>query len=429
MIIIIKFITIFIGTITVTKSILDYFKKKNSNIIIYPEAVFYFFFYVPIILDLIFGSPVYPSIYWGFIETHDNFFTEIIYCIIILYILLMFRYFQKKNVYTISFNVDNKNLGRFLIAALMVLVLYCLYKVINLDIVEIVMNYEMRYYDSLEISNIKILCFVIVVLVITILALENQINLIVFKFMVLMPVSIFAFMLNGKRAVVFLFIVSLGFIVVLKRIFESKTCYAIFLIILVCSALLFQKFYSDKIFPDISSFEESYTSYRVNYGRDDTLKMAIYSELNGDDEIKILEYRGQTLLYYLTFYINRDNWEDKPYPYAVYFTSALVGLKEPQNIGWAMTTSIFDELLSNFSWIGIFLAPFIINRFCKFMVKRSYDTIGKANLLLAILLSVLAIAVQISAFLVFYILLVVLLIIQKCKKEICKYKGKTSIAK
>jgi hypothetical protein len=131
--------------------------------------------------------------------------------------------------------------------------------------------------------------------------------------------------------------------------------------------------------------------------------------------------------YYLTFYINRDNWEDKPYPYAVYFTSALVGLKEPQNIGWAMTNFNFDELLSNFSWIGIFLAPFIINRFCKFMVKRAmiYHWQGEF-LLLAILLSVLAIAVQISAFFVFYILLVVLLIIQKCKKEIGKYKAKTN---
>jgi hypothetical protein len=338
----------------------------------------------------------------------------------------MFRYFQRKNVYTISFNVENKNLGRILIAALMILVLYCLYKVIQIDIVKIVMSYEMRYYKSFEVSTLKNLSFIIVILVITILALENQISIMVFKFMTLMPLTFLAFMLNGKRAVVFLFVVGLGFIVILKRIFKSKTSYAIFLILLICSTLLFQKFYGDKLFSDISSFEDAYTSYRINYGRDDTLKMAIYSELYGDNGIKILEYRGQTLLYYLTFYIDRDNWLDKPYPYAVYFTSTLIGFKEPQNIGWAMTTSIFDELLSNFSWIGILLAPFLINRFCKFMVKRSYDTIGKANLLLAILLSVLVVAVQISAFLVFYLLLVVLLIIQKCKKEIGKYKAKIS---
>ena len=78
------------------------------------------------------------------------------------------------------------------------------------------------------------------------------------------------------------------------------------------------------------------TNMRVDYGRDDVTKMAIYAELY-PDELEILEYPFQSFLFTATMYVPREWWSDKPWPYAVYATSALIQIPS-QYVGWGMTT-------------------------------------------------------------------------------------------
>lgn len=98
--------------------------------------------------------------------------------------------------------------------------------------------------------------------------------------------------------------------------------------------------------------------YRIDYARDSPLLMAISSELR-PGVLTILEFRGQSYLYNLLALVPRDFLSNKPYPYSYYFTSALFELP-PQNLGWGMTTSIFDEAVANLGLWGLVAAPIAI---------------------------------------------------------------------
>jgi len=54
----------------------------------------------------------------------------------------------------------------------------------------------------------------------------------------------------------------------------------------------------------------------------------------------------------------------KPLTYACYFTSAMRG-SSPQDWGWGMTTSIFDEAIANGSWFGLLAASLVIGILCR----------------------------------------------------------------
>jgi hypothetical protein len=91
--------------------------------------------------------------------------------------------------------------------------------------------------------------------------------------------------------------------------------------------------------------------------------MAIFAELH-PSTMSILEFRGQSLIFYATAYIPRAMWPGKPLTYACYFTSAMLG-SSPQDWGWGMTTSIFDEALANGSWLGLLAASLVIGVLCR----------------------------------------------------------------
>lgn len=105
-----------------------------------------------------------------------------------------------------------------------------------------------------------------------------------------------------------------------------------------------------------SSFA-AYTNARIDYGRDDAIKLTIFAELN-PEVVQILEHRGQSLLFYLTAWIPREVWPEKPLPYAQYFTSALFQ-QPPREWGWSMTTSCLEEAIANFGWLGMLLGPMV----------------------------------------------------------------------
>src|SRR5690606_38485629 len=77
---------------------------------------------------------------------------------------------------------------------------------------------------------------------------------------------------------------------------------------------------------------DPYTSLRLNMGRDHTVKYTLYKEYVEDD--MILEHRGQSFLFGLTFFVPRSRWEEKPYPYAVYFVTSVLNMP-PEPIGWS----------------------------------------------------------------------------------------------
>lgn len=130
-----------------------------------------------------------------------------------------------------------------------------------------------------------------------------------------------------------------------------------------------------------------YVNSRIDYGRDSVIKQAIFAELN-PDRLRILEYRGQSLVFYSLFFVPRSLWPGKPYPYAVYVTAAM--MRAPlRDYRWGVTTSILDEAIANFGWAGLVIGPMIPARICAVGDRRRSPFVAILTVTIASLLLVL----------------------------------------
>lgn len=180
----------------------------------------------------------------------------------------------------------------------------------------------------------------------------------------MVPWLLLAIWLNGKRYIVVLSIFLVSYLLwdrgLLrgKRLLLAGTAIVVFMGIY---SFMYQSLYRGHNLTDSTRW---YENVRMDYGRDDVIKLAIYAELR-PEVVRILEYRGQSLLFYSVFYVPRDFWQQKPYPYAVYSTSAISMFSKPRQLGWGITTSILDEAIANFSWAGMAIGPLVIALICR----------------------------------------------------------------
>jgi hypothetical protein len=104
-----------------------------------------------------------------------------------------------------------------------------------------------------------------------------------------------------------------------------------------------------------------YENFRIDYGRDDVIKLAICAELN-PHALRILEYRGQSLEIIATMLLPRRFWPDKTPSYPAHVTLQAMG-QMPR--GGGLTTSVLEEAIANFSWLGCLLGPLLIAAVCR----------------------------------------------------------------
>ena len=134
-----------------------------------------------------------------------------------------------------------------------------------------------------------------------------------------------------------------------------------------------------------------YTGVRVDFGRDPGIMQAIRAELDGPEN-RILEFRGESLLFNLAMFVPRTVWPTKPWPYAVYDTARALGLNRASSIGWGVTTSWLGESIANFGWAGFLLGPLALALLCRVgdgtgdPVVR-YMTVNVGSLLMAVQLA------------------------------------------
>lgn len=107
-----------------------------------------------------------------------------------------------------------------------------------------------------------------------------------------------------------------------------------------------------------------YANARVDFGRDAVTKLAIYAELY-PEKVRILQHRGQSFLFDLTIYVPRTMWANKPWPYAVYVTAAMLLMPTAEPLTWGVTTSILEEAIANVGWLGMLLGPLVIVGLCR----------------------------------------------------------------
>lgn len=96
----------------------------------------------------------------------------------------------------------------------------------------------------------------------------------------------------------------------------------------------------------------------IDFGRTDVLKLALYRELSAD-EVPILASRGQSLEILISrIPLLNLGPNVKPPTYGEQAMTAARRATPPG--GGGITTSIHDEAIANFSWLGVLIAPAIL---------------------------------------------------------------------
>lgn len=401
-------------------SLYRFFGKRNENLIIFPMAVVYVFYYLPVLLDVTMGPPVFKEFRYGFIVSHNDFWTEIFYLGVISFIILAFWILQRKSYRLVFYSKPETIVKCVSIAAEFLSICLAIYGVFS-GYGKMIAGMQMRYVTDELGKDLKTFGLIIMFLVLLILFLEKRKKVFMMKLLFNIPLLIWACLMNGKKTIIVIGLAGIFLVVLLNRYFQSIYLY----IVLGCGILIAGIFMINvytKSYSLSGGFQESYESFRIIYGRDCSLKYAIYNELY--ESHNILEYRGQTLLFYIStlLLVRRGIWSAKPYPYATYFTSRYMNFHELKLLGFTMTTSIVDEFISNFGFWGILLVPFWVNMFCRLARsrKKGVNTIlNDITLILGVLLAMLLFAVQMSAFIYIYILFFVIVVIREFS---CRFK-------
>jgi hypothetical protein len=135
-----------------------------------------------------------------------------------------------------------------------------------------------------------------------------------------------------------------------------------------------------------------YENSRIDYGRDQNLKAALYCELS-DGTAHILDYPGQTMAFYLTMYLPRSIWPGKPFTYATYLTAYALKVR-PAIMAWGLTTSVLDEAVANFGWAGLLIGPMTFTLLCR-ICDHSKDPLVKV---VGMIVACLSMTVELVAF-------------------------------
>lgn len=152
---------------------------------------------------------------------------------------------------------------------------------------------------------------------------------------------------------------------------------------------LFSTYYQDNVREE-TAIAADYDVFRIDYGRDNQTMMSIYAAQN-PDTMRILPAAGHTLPLYFGQLVPSSVWPEKPMPYSQYFTSALF-LSPPQLWGWGMTTSWFEEWISNIGLAGCVVAPSVLGMLCRIPDRATSAISRTAATVVLVMLVVLEVA-------------------------------------
>lgn len=371
-------ITLVFCSLILTDSIVFLF-RRGINVIAIVFIFFYLIFILPVGLDLLFGIPDY-SRFHGFEASFNDELVNLTYLTFLMFTSLLFKLTRGNKVFNFEFEPNNK----FIVISLLI-ALSPVFFVLFAPSIELYALYggaPLRGYNIEQgdfhsyLASLTMLSSICIAYLLVYSYKKNW--FLFFLVLLVLPIDIW---LHGKRIIFILFVTSLIFIVfITTRKLNFKT--ASLALSMFISVFLFSSWYQNTVrdFSD-ESFDSKYLNMRVDYSRDQRVKMALYSSLYPDD-MQILEYPGQSFVFTSTFLIPRSVWSDKPWPYPHYFTSAMLYLP-PDRTAWTMTTSWFDEFISNFGLFGILIGPLSFIYFIKLGTNKNNPYLSLLTLMLA----------------------------------------------
>ena len=372
----------------------------NRDSIYFVFLVYYFFFGLPLLLDLVLGQPLLQEFYTVHLVQADE-RASIIYCIYVSMVPVLWWYTARGKATARDRepdSVDHTDLSalasrfRPFLYLLIVSPLFALLLAPNPQIYSsygavITNNFNGSGDDASYYANIQLSAVLCILGVTGLIASFRRITRI--HIILLLPWAAFAIWIDGKRSIVAFALLLFLYVFWQKGYIPGKR---LLLVGVVCGVglLTFSELYQDQvraISGSTASFQDRYDNFRVDYGRDQETKLAIFAELH-PDQIHILDYRGESVLFDLVEYVPRSIYSSKPYPYAEYMTAAMLGIR-PRLLTWGVTTSWLEEAIANFTWFGFIIGPLLISLICRLGDACKNEVIRPLTALVACLLLVL----------------------------------------
>lgn len=381
-----------IWTILLSTGLLIFSLRNLSNTkhaIYFIHLLFYFIFVLPLVLDYVWAKPDYHSAWsnlQGFEISYNDERVRFIYACYILLSQLIMLYFGKKRgknrkLEKINYSdqsgesIDRELLERdsilitrFLFFGSIITLLLVLVLPISKSILwsfgwrDIGVEIRgMKYYSTIEkMSYISIVSAVLYI------GIKNKTSAWIKVFSLLLVVS--AACVESKRSIIlFIFVLLVSYYIYSKRGKIPLKFYIVLLSLLLIS--IFLSVYIKTEYRGYSDYNMIYTTLRIDFFRDDRVKMVIYSLLH-QDVISILSYPGQSILTQLGALFPFQFLGVNVVGYNAFFSSALSGYAFDPGYAF-MTTSIFDETLANFGFYGVWIAPVVCVLFARIADKQN----------------------------------------------------------
>lgn len=397
-------------------------KNKFSGYIIF-ISVLIMFYIIPVYWDLITEIPfdIYEPIYRAWKDVPTTIFYNIYISVVLLFFTFNMLSVKHKKLHTHLLQIGFINfLKKFKILFIIILILpyisillsdnfsfYLVYRS-TLGFKESLI-YPNMHPISTKLSLLAIICmsFVITVMLLNQKLKIKRYNIINWALIISMTISYC--WIDGKRAIVAVFLVVCFTLFLLVNIINKKNI-ARSTITFSILFVLFNIGYGKNIHED--NVVKSQKDARLEFSRDYGVRFNIYSELFNDK--KILPNKLDTYKFNIAFYIPREYWNDKPQPYAVYFTNAAFGnFGQGQLYGWGLTTNAFSEGISNLGWFGLIIVPFFLN----IILKKETKSTKPLFKLVSTLICILSLVLQPMPFMPIIILYFILLLFNQTPKK------------
>lgn len=348
---------------------------------IYPIiAVFDLVMVVPVFLEMLWGIPNIP--YPNFVRAMEDETTMIIYCFFVLFAQVLFfvelkRIKKKSKKIKKSNDIQEKLVFVQNFKYKKYLLLFC-YIIIIICVLAVLMSPMPSYYLSLRSVHFKVydkivsysenvirpLFELLIVAIITLKLLDskNDFPRLLFRGMLVL----FFTVVNGKRTYLMI-IVAVFFLIDLLRKGSLKKIALKYTLLFGLVAVYFVEYMyiTDKI----SYNSDWYYELQEYIFRSMHVRFSIYATLHPNN-IHILDYSGQSILYNLLFFIPRMIWASKPWPYIDYYIMGVLNLSSRNAITFHMPASYYPEFVSNFGLIGLPLSMIFTIWMTRYFDKR-----------------------------------------------------------
>ena len=340
--------------------------------------------------------PDYGSEFYGFIVSRNDELTNILYDVFLIYLQYYLLYHKAdKNVSTFdtSFHLSSRCRWLLLMGAtfapiVVLLLIQTPFMIYTFGWRELGLIELPRFYDQAE----QFCYFSSSCAILLLFEKGRKIHQAVIQKLVALAFLYMSLSIQGKRAILFYVMICICIMLYsefVDRLRNNKSwkVFALYLVIIggVAAFYMFTISVQVHVAREVAlgarekDPNEVVTTQRIDFFRDDRVRMAIYSEFNSD--VPILDYRGQTIIPdifgMLPLNYLRDRIGIGRKTYQTYFTCGLTRENSKnkyaiRDSNW-MTVTFIAEIISNISFfLAFFLIPFFLLKTAKLFDKLKY---------------------------------------------------------